>query len=184
MKVTVFLAEGFEEVEALTPVDLLRRCDADVTMVGVTGKIVTGRSGIAVTADCDLNGYSADDSDLVFLPGGMPGTKNLYETPAVCDAVVKAIEDDRYVAAICAAPSIILGGLGILKGKKATCYPGMEDGMVGAEPISAPFVVDGKIITGRGAGAALDFGLALCEALFGHERAAELARDICYDKEW
>ena len=184
MKVTVFLAEGFEEIEALVPVDLLRRCDAEVTMVGVTGKIVTGRSGIAVTADCELSDYSAADADLVFLPGGMPGTKNLYESPAVCKAVMDAVASDRYVAAICAAPSIVLGGLGVLNGKKATCYPGMEDGMIGAEPVAASFVVDGKIITGRGAGAALDFGLALCEALFGHDRAAELARDVCYAAEW
>ena len=184
MKVAVFLAEGFEEVEALTPVDLLRRCDAEVTVVGVTGKVVTGRSGISGVADCALEGYSADDADMIFLPGGMPGTKNLYETPAVCDAVMNAIESGRYVAAICAAPSIILGGLGVLNGKKATCYPGMEDGMAGAEPVAAPYVVDGKIIPGRGAGAALDFGLALCEALFGHARAAELAADICYAAEW
>lgn len=184
MKVTVFLAEGFEEIEALTPVDLLRRCDAEVIMVGVTGKVVTGRSGIAATADCQLDGYCADDSDMIFLPGGMPGTKNLYESPAVCEAVKKAVADDKYVAAICAAPSIILGGLGILNGKKATCYPGMEDGMTGAEPVAASYVVDGKVITGRGAGAALDFGLALCEALFGHDRAVELANDICYAAEW
>lgn len=184
MKVTVFLAEGFEEIEALVPVDLLRRCDAEVVMVGVTGKVVTGRSGIAVTTDCELEGYSADDSDMIFLPGGMPGTKNLYESAAVCKAVQDAVASDRYVAAICAAPSIVFGGLGILNGKKATCYPGMEDGMTGAEPVAAPFVVDGKIITGRGAGAALDFGLALCEALFGHDRTVELANDVCYAAEW
>lgn len=184
MKVAVFLAEGFEEVEALTPVDLLQRCGAEVTLVGVTGKVVTGRSGISVVADCEMDGFSADDADMVFLPGGMPGTKNLYETPAVCEVVKKAVASDRYVAAICAAPSIILGGLGVLEGKKATCYPGMEDGMVGAEAVAAPYVVDGKIITGRGAGAALDFGLALCEALYGHARASELAVDICYAAEW
>lgn len=181
MKVTVFLAEGFEEVEALTPVDLLRRCGAEVSVVGVTGKTVCGARGISVVADEVLGEHNYALDDMLVLPGGMPGTKNLYASAEVCEAVRKAVKTDRYVAAICAAPSIVFGGLGILNGKKATCYPGMEDGMTGAEPVDAPCVIDGKIITGRGAGAAMDFALSLCEVLFGHERAAEMAKSVCYD---
>ena len=181
MKATVFLAEGFEEVEALTPVDLLRRCGAQVTTVGVGRKTVCSSHGIAVVADETLGEHDYAGDDMIVLPGGMPGSRNLYASPEVCDAVLEAVRTDRYVAAICAAPSVVFGGLGILNGKKATCYPGMEDGMTGAQPVNAPYVVDGKIITGRGAGAAMDFALALCEVLFGHEKAASMAKSVCYD---
>ena len=119
MKVTVFLAEGFEEVEALTPVDLLRRCGAEVAVVGVTGKTVCGARGISVVADEVLGDHDYTLDDMLVLPGGMPGTKNLYASAEVCEAVREAVRTDRFVAAICAAPSIVFGGLGILNGKKA-----------------------------------------------------------------
>lgn len=181
MKVTVFLAEGFEEVEALTPIDLLRRSGAEVTVVGVTGKTVAGSHGIPVVTDCELSGHDCSAADMLVLPGGMPGTKHLYESAEVCRAVRDAAADGRYIAAICAAPSIVFGGLGLLNGKKATCYPGMEGGMTGAQPVDAACVVDGKIITGRGAGAAMDFALTLCEVLYGREQAVEMAKTVCYD---
>ena len=180
MKVTVFLAEGFEEVEALCPIDLLRRCGATVTVVGVTGKTVTGAHGVPMVTDCEIADYDCSQDDMIVLPGGMPGTKNLYESALVRKAVADAVASNRYVAAICAAPSIIFGGMGILNGKKAVCYPGMEDGMAGATPVDAPFVWDGKVITGRGAGTAMDFALALCEALFGKDAAVEQAQAVCY----
>ena len=152
--VYVLLAEGFEEVEALTPVDLLRRAGAEVKTVGVTGKTVTGARGIPVVAD--------------LLP------------EEVSCAIDYCLEKEIYLAAICAAPSIILGGRGLLKGKRATCYPGMEDGMVGAQAMAVPCVADGKIITGRAAGAAMDFAVALCAAVCGGAAAEKVARDVCH----
>lgn len=178
--VYVFLADGFEEVEALTPIDVLRRSGVTVHTVGITGKTVTSSHGVPMIADLLPEQVDLDQAQMIFLPGGMPGTKNLYDSSFVRDAVNTFVRTDRYIGAICAAPSIILGGLGILKGKHATCYPGMEDGMIGAIPQNTPFVRDGKIITGRGAGAAFDFALALCEALCGKEQADQLAISMCY----
>ena len=165
--VYVFLADGFEEVEALTPIDVLRRAGVEVRTIGVTGKTVTGTHGVPMVAE-------------IFLPGGMPGTTNLYASDFVRDAVKQFTESGRYVTAICAAPSVILGGMGILNGKRATCYPGMESGMTGATAVDAPCVQDGKIITGRGAGAAFDFALTLCEVLCGKQTADEIAASVCY----
>lgn len=178
--VYVFLADGFEEIEALTPIDVLRRAGVSVQTVGVTGAIVTGAHGIPVTADLALDAVCLEDAQMIILPGGMPGTRNLYETPQVCEAVRFCLAHSRYVAAICAAPSIILGGMGVLQGKRATCYPGMEDGMTDAVVQDAACVQDGTIITGRGAGAAFDFALTLCATLCGAQRANEIADAMCY----
>lgn len=178
--VYVFLADGFEEVEALTPIDLLRRAGVTVQTVGVTGKTVTGSHGVPMVADLLPEAVDLKQADMIVLPGGMPGTKNLYASDVVRAAVTEMIETDRYVAAICAAPSIILGGMGVLQGKRATCYPGMEDGMTGAQAQPLPCVQDGKIITGRGAGAAFDFALTLCAALVGQEKADQIADAVCY----
>lgn len=178
--VYVFLADGFEEVEALTPIDVLRRASVDVRTVGVTGKTVTGSHGVPMIADLLPEETDLASADLIFLPGGMPGTKNLYASDFVRNAVEKVLADGHYVSAICAAPSIVLGGMGLLKGKRATCYPGMEDGMIGAIAQDVPCVWDGKIITGRGAGAAFDFALILCEALCGRETADKIAASVCY----
>lgn len=178
--VYVLLAEGFEEVEALTPVDLLRRAGAKVKTVGVTGKTVTGARGIPVVADLLPEEVSFADAEMVVLPGGMPGTKNLDKSEFVQKAIDYCLEKEIYLAAICAAPSIILGSRGLLKGKRATCYPGMEDGMVGAQAMAVPCVADGKIITGRAAGAAMDFAVALCAAVCGGAAAEKVARDVCH----
>ena len=177
----VFLANGFEEIEALATVDILRRAELDVKTVGVGGKTVTGSHGIPVTADIEEKDVTTDDMELVVLPGGMPGTNNLYADKRVTDAVRKCYDEGKYVAAICAAPSVILGGMGLLKGRKATCYPGMEDGMAGAIPLERTCVVDGRIITACGVGGALDFGCALVSALCGEEKARRIAAEVVHN---
>lgn len=158
----------------------MRRAGIDVQLVGVTGKMVRGSHGIGVESDVLLDEVDWNKADAVVLPGGLPGTKNLYACKQVTDAVQKCYDDGKYVAAICAAPSIILGGMGLLKGRKATCYPGMEDGMVGATPCKETCVIDGKIITGCGVGGALDFGCALISVLCGEEKARETAAAAVY----
>lgn len=178
--VYVLLAEGFEEIEAITPVDLLRRAGVDVQMVGVTGNTVTGSHGIPVAADIGIDDANWDAADMIVLPGGLKGTNNLNEDVRVHHAIEAMIRADKYVAAICAAPSIILGGMGVLQGKKATCYPGMEDGMKGATPLARNCVVDGRIITGRGVGGALDFACALVSALCGEEQARRIAAAVVH----
>ncbi len=178
--VFLMLADGFEETEAFAPLDILRRAGVEVRTVGITGAQVTSSHGIPVAADVTPAQVDLTQADMVILPGGMPGTKNLYASEFVRGAVTFCIEHSRYVAAICAAPSIVLGGMGLLEGRKATCYPGMESGMTGAHAQDLPVCVDGKIITGRAAGAAFDFGLALCTALRGQETADKVRHDIHY----
>ncbi len=178
--VLMMLADGFEEIEAFAPLDILRRAGVEVRTVGITGAQVTGAHGVRVLADIMPEQADVAQADMVILPGGMPGTKNLYASDFVREAVTQCVNQSRYVAAICAAPSIILGGMGLLEGKNATCYPGMEAGMVGANALDQPVCVDGKIITGRAAGAALDFGLALCTVLCGPDAAATVRHDIHY----
>ncbi len=177
-KVYVLLADGFEEVEALTPVDLLRRAGAEVIMVSVTGKrVVTGARRIPVQADCLLG--EEGDGDMVILPGGMPGTIHLKEHPGVRSLVQSYADSGKYVAAICAAPTV-LGDMGLLRGRHATCYPGMEDGLTGAVPEISPVVQDGRIITSRGVGTAIAFSLKLIEILFGKDKADTIASQIVY----
>ena len=178
--VYILLAEGFEEVEALTPVDLLRRAGIETKLVGVTGKTVCGARGISVVTDLGMDEIDLSSADMLVLPGGMPGTTNLYADNRVTDAVRTMADADKYVAAICAAPSIILGGMGLLEGRKATCYPGMEDGMKGAEAVKTTCVTDGKFITSCGVGGALDFACALITALAGREKADEIASSVVY----
>ena len=163
----VFLANGFEEVEALAPVDMLRRAKQEVTTVGVTGKIVTGSHHIPVTADITAEELQiGGDMDMIVLPGGMPGTRNLEASADVQRALDYMTENDRYIAAICAAPSI-LGHRGQLNGKRATCFPGFEKDCAGAVILDEPAVADGRLITGKGAGAAIDFALTIVEQLKG-----------------
>lgn len=178
--VYVLLADGFEEVEALAPVDILRRAGVEVRLVGVTGRTVVGSHGVPMLTDCAPADVDMEQTEMLILPGGMPGTKNLYASAFVQQAVRDCMENNRYVAAICAAPSIVLGGMGLLKGKRATCYPGMENGMEGADPQDLPCCVDGNIITGRAAGAALDFALTLCCVLKGDEVAEQVRHEIHY----
>lgn len=178
--VYILLAEGFEEVEALTPVDLLRRAGIETKLVGVTGETVCGARGISIVTDLGMDEIDLSSADMLVLPGGMPGTTNLYADNRVTDAVRTMADADKYVAAICAAPSIILGGMGLLEGRKATCYPCMENGMKGAEAVKTTCVTDGKFITSCGVGGALDFACALITALAGREKADEIASSVVY----
>ena len=178
--VYMFLAEGFEEIEALCPLDLLRRAGVDVKTVGVGSKNICGAHGITVVADmCEVD-FCDNSVDMIILPGGMPGTLNLEASAVVSKAIDVAISSGSYIAAICAAPSI-LGKRGLLKGKEAICYPGFEDKLVGAKISEKRVVVDGKIITAAGMGVALDFGLTLVEIFCGDEKAAMLRKSVIAD---
>lgn len=176
----MFLAAGFEETEALCPLDLLRRAGLKVSTVGIGGKSVTGAHGITVEADMTDTAYIAlrdDKPDMIILPGGMPGTLNLDASDAVAYAIRTATESNAYLAAICAAP-LILGRRGLLKGRRATCYPGFEDELVGALEIGGRVIRDGKIITAVGMGAAAEFGFELISVLKDPETAGKIREAI------
>ncbi len=177
-----FLADGFEETEAIVPLDILRRAGKSVTTVGVTGKTVTGSHGITVTADTVIAEAAPGEAlEAVILPGGMPGTANLEKSEEVIDFIKYADSNGKIIGAICAAPSII-GKMGLLGGKKAVCYPGFEQFLYGAEIGDAPAVKSGNIITARGAGAATQFGFALVEAMCGRAKRVELEHDIQWSR--
>lgn len=176
----MFLATGFEEVEALCPLDIMRRAGLSVTTVGIGGNEITGAHGITVKADVTDDEFSGQDIDMVFLPGGMPGTLNLANSKTVTEAIDRAYKNNKYIAAICAAPSI-LGDKGMLVGKEAICYPGFEDRLIGATISSRRVVRDGNIITAAGMGIAVEFGLAIVEMLCGKQAAENLAKAIIHD---
>ena len=173
----MFLANGFEEVEALCPLDLIRRAGLDIKTVGVGGSRITGAHGITVEADMTAEELVDEKPTAVILPGGMPGTTNLDASSIVHKSLDDANREGALVAAICAAP-MILGKRGDLRGKEAICFPGFEDKLTGAKISSKKVVRDGKIITGKGMGVALDFGLALVAALVSEEKAAELRAQV------
>lgn len=171
--VYILLGNGFEEVEALAPCDILRRGGVEVRTAGIGGNIVTGGHNISVTADIAVEDICHDDLEMIVLPGGLGGVKSIRESKPAMDAVQTAWKDGKYVAAICAAPTV-LASLGITDGKKATCYPGMEGEMGMANMVSTPVTVDGKVICGQAAGAAMEFGFALLRALKGDETAQKV----------
>lgn len=179
-KVILFFANGTEEVEALTAVDLLRRAGAEVTLVGIGGKNVIGSHGIRITADISEDEISSFDYDMVVVPGGMPGTMHMDASAVVDQTLSTVSENGGFLAAICAAP-LVLGKRGYLKGKNAICYPGFESYLDGAVISGSRVCRDGKIITAAGAGVALDFALALIEALFGEEKANEIRASVLAD---
>ena len=176
--VYIFLAEGFEIVEAMAPIDMLRRAKIDIRSVGVGGREIKSSCGVPVIADIAESEVALDDSlEAVILPGGMPGTLNLEKSMTVQKALDFAVKNGKLVCAICAAPSV-LGHKGILKGKKAVCFPGFEDALEGAG-ISESFVCrDGNVITAKGAGVATQFGLKIVEALSGKECADAIRSSI------
>ena len=175
--VYVFLADGFEIIEALAPVDMLKRAGVEVKTVGVTGKLVTASCGVGVAADITAEEFDFYDVEAIVLPGGMPGTLNLENSPVVQNAIDNAVNIDVPVCAICAAPSI-LGHKELLDGKEATCFPGFEEALTGAE-LSDDFVVtDGNFITARGAGACIDFGLEIVKMLKGEAVAQKVRESI------
>ena len=179
-KVYVFFADGFEEIEGLTVVDVLRRAGADTETVSVMGrKEIRGSHEIQILADSLFEDVDFSDARLLVLPGGMPGTLNLKAHTGLTELLRRFDREEKYIAAICAAPSI-LSGLGMLKGRKACAYPSFEDKLDCEEVVSAPVVTDGHIITGRGMGAAIAFALKLTELLFGEKKADEIAESIVY----
>lgn len=178
--VYILLAPGFEEIEALAPVDLLRRANIETATVSITGEPVPGSHGVTVTADIALEDVDLSRADMIVLPGGGPGYKNLGKDPRVEQLVRAAVEKDLWVAAICAAPTL-LGRWGLLEGKQAVCYPGMEEGLTGAQAkMDRGVVRDGKVITGRAAGDAIDFAAELIEVLRDRAAADKVLESICY----
>ena len=176
--VYLFLAEGFEEIEALTPVDILRRGRVDITTVGVGGREIKGSHGIVVKADISTAELDTSDMEAVILPGGMPGTKNLEADSTVVSTVMECYDNGGVVGAICAAPSVF-GHMGILRGRRATAFPGFEAELEGAVGGADGYVeVDGNVITARGMGVSVDFGLALLSALKGKETAEKVRSAI------
>ena len=172
--VYVFLANGFEEMEALAPVDMLRRAGAEVCTVGVGSDIITGAHKIPVKTDITADKIVLNDElEMIVLPGGMPGTTNLEASPDVLGAVDFCADNNRYIAAICAAPSII-GHKGLLEGRYATCFPGYEKDLIGAKHSSRLVAVDGKFITAKGAGCSIKFALKLVELLVSKEKAESI----------
>jgi len=179
--VYVFTAEGFEEIEGLTVVDLMRRAGAKVQMVSISdGLAVKGSHGIEIKADIFFDDADYGQADLLVLPGGMPGTLNLQAHEGLEKLLLKFDSGKKYLAAICAAP-IILSGLGMLKGRKACAYPSFEDQLDCAEVLKVPVVSDGHITTGRGMGAAIPFALRLAEILCGKEKSEEVGASIVYN---
>ena len=173
-----FLAQGFEEVEALAPIDLLRRCGKEVITVGVNDNIIVGSHNIPIVTDTITQEIKLDDTlEMIVLPGGMPGTINLENNPAVQEAIDFCVKNDKFIGAICAAPSI-LGHKGILKNKKAVCFEGFENQLEGADVSKDSVMADGNIITARGAGVAVQFGLKLVEVLISKERSDTLKAAI------
>ncbi len=179
--VLLFLADGFEEIEALTQVDYLRRAGVEIVTVGVTGKEAVGTRGIVVKADTTLDETEyTDDIEMVILPGGLGGMNAIKSSQKVCSIVKRAYEDGKYVTAICASPTIF-AYLDIVKGRKCVCYPGMEDELIAAGGIYTDnaVVTDGKMITARAAGASEEFSFELIRVLCGKEKAEEIRKSIC-----
>jgi len=172
----LFLADGFEELEAVAPLDILRRAGVQVQTVGVNGRTAVGSHGVALTCDITIDRADARSCDGVILPGG-PGRAALAESFAVLELLRIAAERGALLAAICGSPPI-LGQQGYLRDRKACCFPGYEDQLLGAEISYDPVVVDGNVITSRGAGTAVLFGLALVEYLVSPEKAREIAAQI------
>ena len=174
--VYIMLGTGFEEIEALTPVDLMRRAGIEVRTVGINGKTVYGSHRIGVEADLTLDQLNPEDMEMIVLPGGLGGVASIRASEQTLQTVRDAEKRGCFVAAICAGPTV-LADLGLMEGRRATCYPGCESGMAGAEmEADAAVVRDGKIITGTSAGCAAEFALALIEALRG-EAASRTIRD-------
>ena len=173
----MFLGTGFEETEAVAPLDLLRRAGVKVLTVGLNGKTIYGSHGIGVAADITIDELDLTDLEMVILPGGLGGVASIKACEKAMEAIRFAYENGKYTAAICAGPTI-LAQLGITDGKKATCYPGCEAQMGSAIMVEAAAVTDGKVITGTSAGCAVPFGLALIAALKGRDAADAVEKQI------
>ena len=175
--VYMLLGTGFEETEAIAPLDLLRRAGVEVATVGLNGKIIRGGHGIGVEADLEIGQMDLTNLEMIILPGGLGGVASIRKCEQAMEAVRFAWENGKYTAAICAGPTV-LADLGITNGKNATCSPGCEEQMGSANMVQAAAVTDGKLITGTSAGCAVPFGLALIAALKGQEEADRIAQQI------
>lgn len=182
-KIYEFLANGFEEVEALAPVDIFRRAGVEIQTVSVTGsEWVESSHGVTIKADVkfeDMRNF--DDADMLMLPGGMPGATNLNEHAGVREALLAHNTKGKHIGAICAAP-MVLGSLGLLKGRKATCYPGFEKYLKGAEYTAELFTIDGNIITGEGPAATFPYAYEILKMFVGEAKTKELQQQMLYDR--
>lgn len=181
-KVYVFLADGFEDIEALIPVDVLRRGGVEVVTVSTVedSQIATSAHGVQVVADAMIDECTFDDADLLLLPGGMPGASNLYECDAVRQAVLNQHRQQKRIAAICAAPAVVLAQTGVLDGRRATCYPGFEQLLTKAEYTADLVTVDGHVTTAEGPAAALPFAYELLCQLVDAETSRQVAEGMRY----
>jgi len=176
--IAVHLAEGFEEIEAISMIDVLRRADLEVQVVSVTGKLeVEGSHHIKLIADILFEQVNYDKIDMIVLPGGIPGATNLDAHSGLKEIIRKFDAEKKQLAAICAAP-LVFGNLGLLKGKQAVCYPGFEKYLTGADVLTIPVVESDHIITGRGVGAALKFALKIVEKMVSAEKSEILAKQM------
>jgi len=181
-KAVVFLADGFEEIEAVTPIDVLRREGVNVITVTINEtKKVTGAHRIVMEPDFVFSDGEHTDADVVILPGGMPGTANMQNHSGLCQFVKAHAESGKLTAAICAAPSI-LGSLGLLQGKTATCYPGWEDKLIGADITDKAVAISENFVTGRGAGVSMDFALALVWEIIGKQEMQALSKKMIFSR--
>ena len=179
-QIAVFFAEGYEEIEGLTVVDICRRCGIETEMVAVGGKLaVTGGHGITTQMDVLLEDADFSKYDMLILPGGLGGTQGLEACGMLMDQVDIFFRDGKYIGAICAAPTIF-GHRGILKGRRACCYPGLESHLEGALVTNGPVELDGNVMTSRGMGTALDFALAIAGLFVGKEAADQMAEKVVY----
>lgn len=182
-KIVFLMADGCEEVEALTGVDILRRAGFDVDMAGLSGEtLIKGAHGIDIKADIFIDSINIKEYDAVVLPGGAPGYKNLSNDERVRSLVIEANKENKLIAAICAAPTV-LGGFGLLEGKNACCYPGMEDGLIKANVKEDAVVVDGNFITSRGVGTAIDFALSIVEYFTDKITADNLGKTFVWNRQ-
>lgn len=177
--VYIILGNGFEEAEAIIPCDLMRRAGIEVKFAGIGGMNITGGHGITVQSDCIAEQTDFSDAEMIVLPGGLGGVASIRGCQSVLDAVSAQYAAGRFVAAICAAPTI-LAQLGLTDGRKATCYPGCEKDMGKADTCAESAVCDGNVITGKAAGTAFDFGLMLIEKLRDKQTAERIAAGVVY----
>lgn len=181
-KVLVPVADGAEEIETMTIIDVLRRAEARVTIAGVSSREITAAHGVRLSADKLITECADETYDMIALPGGMPGAENLRNSKVLTDLLVQQRDAGRWLAAICAAPAVVLGSLGLLEGRHATCYPGFTAQLKGATVSDDRVVVDGPCITSKGPGSAMAFALALVTALFGEAKADEVAAGLLTDR--
>jgi len=178
--VYIILGQGFEEAEALVPCDILRRGGVEVALAGIGGRRITGGHGITVEADCLIGEADAAAAEMIVVPGGMGGVESILASPVALEKIKTTYEGGGFVAAVCAGP-LVLAELGLLKGRRAVCYPGLEEKLTGARTTQRRSVVkDGDVITGRGPGAAFDFGFGLLKALKGRNASRRVREEMHY----